>query len=397
LALAQKHKKVTMADLDLTVIGGGIVGCAVAAEATRRGLSTALLEKEGDLARGTTSRNSQVSHGGMYYPAGSRKAHYCVRGRRLLKEFCLAHGVDYQECGKLIVAVEEAELPELERLLKLGQANGVEDLTLVDGAELVALEPDIRAVAGLLSPRTGILDAEGAAKAFAHQAGERGAQIMKAAQVTGLERRVDCWHVQVEPSGEGRADGWTHTSTWVVNAAGLRADRVAAMAGVDIEARRWSQILLKGNYFKLAARHVGRVKHLVYPVPPADGSSLGVHVCLDLDGQLRLGPDTQEAQPLPTLRDLPGDGLDYAVDPARGHQFFEAAHRFLPWLEPEDLVPDMSGYRPKLVVKGFRDFEVCLEENELQGLINLVGIDSPGLTSAAAIAEDVGRMLAGES
>nr|MEE4266446.1 NAD(P)/FAD-dependent oxidoreductase [Candidatus Krumholzibacteria bacterium] len=385
-----------MADLDLTVIGGGIVGCAVAAEAARRGLSTALLEKEGDLARGTTSRNSQVSHGGMYYPAGSRKAHYCVRGRRLLKKFCLEHGVDYQECGKLIVAVEEAELPELERLLNLGQANEVEDLVLIDGEALKKLEPDIRAVAGLFSPRTGILDPEGAARAYAHQARENGAQIMTAAQVTGLERHTDGWLVQVEPSGTGRADGWTHTSTWVVNAAGLRADLVAVLAGVDIEARRWRQTLLKGNYFKLAPRHAGRFRHLVYPVPPADGSSLGVHVCLDLDGQLRLGPDTQEAETPLAVRDLPGDGLDYGVDPARGNQFFEAARRFLPWLEAEDLVPDMSGYRPKLVVKGFRDFEICREEGDLEGLINLVGIESPGLTSAAAMAEDVGRMLAGE-
>ncbi len=385
-----------MADLDLTVIGGGIVGCAVAAEATRRGLSTVLLEKEGDLARGTTSRNSQVSHGGMYYPAGSRKAHYCVRGRRLLKKFCCEHGVDYQECGKLIVAVEKAELSELQRLLELGQANGVEDLALIDGPALKKLEPEICAVAGLFSPRTGILDPEGAAKAYARLAREKGAQIMTAAQVTGLDHRGNSWQVQVEPSGAGRSDGWTHTSTWVVNAAGLRADLVAAMAGVDIEARSWCQTLLKGNYFKLVSRHVGRLKHLVYPVPPADGSSLGVHVCLDLDGQLRLGPDTQEAETPLAVRDLPGDGLDYAVDPARGNQFFEAARRFLPWLEADDLVPDMSGYRPKLVVQGFRDFEVCREEGDLEGLINLVGMDSPGLTSAAAVAEDVGLMLAGE-
>lgn len=370
------------------------MGCAVAAEVARGGLTTVLVEKERGLARGTTSRNSQVCHGGMYYPIGSNKARFCVRGRRLLKGFCLAHGVGYQECGKLIVAVEPAESEALDRILALGQANDVEDLALVSGRQLSVMEPEIRACAGLISPRTGILDPEGAAKAYAQEARDHGAQVMTSAQVVGLEKTTGGWSVRVEPRDSSRQEGWSHTSTFVINAAGLRADRVAALAGIDVRHRDWELTLLRGNYFKVAGQHAGRLRHLVYPVPPADGSSLGVHVCLDLDGQFRLGPDTEKLAAPAIVRDLPGDGLDYGVDPARGIRFFDAASRFLPWLRPEDLTPDFVGYRPKLTVEGFRDFEIVRESGDYEGLVNLVGIDSPGLTSAPAIAEEVGRMLA---
>ncbi len=272
-----------MPDVDVTIIGGGIVGCAAAAQVTGAGLGVVLLEKEEGLGRGTTSRNSEVSHGGMYYPTGSLKARFCVRGRRLLKEFCAGHGVGYFECGKLIVALDEEETCELERLLALGQANGVEDLRLVSGRELADMEPEIRAKAGLFSPRTGILDAEGAAKAYAGLAAEQGAQVMTSALVTRLEKISGGWRVTVEPSGGRRQEGWSHTSRWVVNAAGLSADLVAALAGVDVDARDWRQILLKGNYFRVSPAHAGRVRHLVYPVPPARLESRGA--CLPGPGR----------------------------------------------------------------------------------------------------------------
>lgn len=379
--------------VDVTIIGGGVVGCAVAAETARLGLSTVLLEKEGGLARGTTSRNSQVSHGGMYYPEGSNKARFCVRGRHLLKEFCVAHGVGYQECGKLIVALDQAETGELERLLKLGQANGVEDMRLVDAAEIAGLEPEITACAGLLSPRTGIVDAEGVARTYARIAADLGAQIMTSARVIGLDRTAGSWQIQVGPVDSSRPEGWTHDSRWVVNAAGLTADLVAAMAGVDVDARNWRLTLLKGNYFKVAPEHTDRLRHLVYPVPPADGSSLGIHVCLDLNGQMKLGPDIEIGTGPSLVKPGPGDGLDYSVDPNRLESFYVDAAKFLPWLRPEDLAPDMSGYRPKLIVQGFRDFVIQRETGSLEGLINLVGLDSPGLTSSPAIAEEVGKMI----
>lgn len=382
-------------DLDVTVIGGGIVGCAVAAEVSGLGLSTVLLEMESGLARSTTSRNSEVSHGGMYYPTGSLKARCCVEGRRLLKEFCAGADVGYLECGKVIVAVEDNEIPELERLLALGQANGVEDLRIIDRTELKALEPDVHAVAGLLSPRTGVLDAEGASKAYAHLASDRGAQVMTGCRVTDLHRQGGGWKVVISPTGDKRREGWEHTSRIVINAAGLWADRVAALAGIDITERGWVQHLTKGNYFAVSNAHDGRIRRLIYPVPPASGSSLGVHVCLDLAGQMKLGPDLERLPDDP--RDANGSpadfALDYSVDPGRQTSFYEDALRFLPWLAPDDLAPAMCGLRPKIAVSGFGDFVIQREEDDFAGLINLVGIESPGLTSAPAIALRVAELV----
>ncbi len=385
-----------MSEINVTIVGGGIVGCAIAAVCGRLGLSAVLIEKEAGLGRVTTSRNSEVSHGGMYYPTGSLKARFCVQGRHLLKDFCACAGVGYEECGKLIVAVRDDEISQLESLLALGRANAVEDLEILDAAQIAQLEPEIQAVAALWSPRTGIVDAEGAAKALARSGAEAGVQVMTSSVVDSLERLDGAWRVGVLPAGEGRREGWAHVSDFVVNAAGLTADDVAAMAGVDVQARRWRLSWVKGNYFRINPKHSGRINRLVYPVPPQDHSSLGVHLCLDLAGQLRLGPDVE----IPDLDSgLPDKGLEperqlsYHVDPNRAGSFFRGAHRFLPWLKVADLSPDMSGYRPKFDGRGFRDFVVVREDSPLEGLINLVGIDSPGLTSAAALAEHVGKML----
>jgi L-2-hydroxyglutarate oxidase LhgO len=377
-----------MADIDVTVVGGGIVGCAVAARTATMGLGTVVIERGPLIAGGTTSRNSEVVHGGMYYPPGSHKARLCVAGRRQLKAFCAEAGVRYHECGKLIVAVDADEIPALETLLARGQENGVEDLRLLDSDEIAAMEPDVRAVAALWSPRTSVLDAEGCARAYAQRARAAGAQIMTDAEVTRLDREGDAWRVQVDPPAGGGREGWAHTSRWVVNAAGLYGDRVAAMAGIDVDARRWRLRWVKGNYFAISPRHDGRVARLVYPVPPRDGSSLGVHLCVDLAGRMRLGPDVEPQEV--------GADEDYAVDPDRCEAFFTGGRRFLPFLEPDDLSPDICGLRPRRVAwweDGFADFVIAREEDDLAGLINLVGIESPGLTSAPAIADDVAAWI----
>ncbi len=385
-----------MSDFNVTIVGGGIVGCAIAAVCARLGLSAVLIEKEAGLGRGITSRNSEVSHGGMYYPTGSLKARFCVPGRRLLKEFCTSSGVGYQECGKLIVAVQHDEISQLESLFVLGQANAVEDLEIIDAAQVTKMEPGVQAMAALWSPRTGIVDAEGATKALAQSAAEAGVQVMTSSVVDSLERRKGAWQVGVIPDGQGRREGWTHASDFVVNAAGLTADDVAAMAGVDVKARGWRQVWVKGNYFRINPEHSGRINSLIYPVPPQDHSSLGVHLCLDLAGQLRLGPDVEYPEQDNGFSDKglePERQLAYHVDPNLAGSFFQSAQQYLPWLKADDLSPDMSGYRPKLAVRGFRDFEVVRENSSLEGLVNLIGIDSPGLTSAMALAEHVGKML----
>jgi L-2-hydroxyglutarate oxidase LhgO len=226
-------------DVDVTVIGGGIVGCAVAARVAVDGWSTVLLERGPQIAGGTTSRNSEVVHGGMYYPTGSLKASYCVAGRRQLRTFCQTNGIGYRECGKLVVAVDQAEFAVLEDLLALGQANGVEGLRLLEAGEVFSLEPEVTAIAALWSPHTAIMDAEGCAKAYAARARSAGAQVLTGAEVTGLAREAGHWQIAVGPgTGSGR-EGWSHTSRWVVNAAGLYSDRIAELAGVDIDERGW--------------------------------------------------------------------------------------------------------------------------------------------------------------
>lgn len=368
-----------MIDLDVTLIGGGIVGCATAAALARPGRTVVLLERESRLAAGVTSRNSEVAHGGMYYPAGSLKARFCVRGRRLLKAHCEAADVDYRECGKLIVAVTSDEEAALATLLERGRGNDVEGLELIGREALRRLEPEVSAVAALHSPATGILDAEGATRAYARLAEERGAQVLTGATVTGLAPETGGWRVDV---ARDAGEGWSHLSRRVINCAGLHADTVAALAGVDDPAAR--QRWVKGNYFAVAPRHAGRVSRLVYPVPPDGTDTLGVHVCLDLQGQLRLGPDFE-----------PGARVeDYAVDPSRGDAFFTGASRFLPFLARGDLAPAFAGIRPKIETDApFADFLVRRESGDLDGLIDLIGIDSPGLTSAPALAEHVAVLV----
>ncbi|MBU0743498.1 NAD(P)/FAD-dependent oxidoreductase [bacterium] len=368
-------------DVDVTIIGGGIVGCATAAAVARDGRDVVLLEREPRLATGVTSRNSEVAHGGMYYPPGTLKARCCVRGRRLLKDLCTAAGVGYRECGKLVVAVDEDEQAALSDLHERGLANQVERLSLIGRAELKRLEPEVTAVAALRSDATGILDAEGAAGAYARQARAAGVQVMTDAAVSGLAREVDGWRVTVDRRA---GEGWSHRSRWVINCAGLRADEVAALAGAGgvCPRQRW----VKGNYFSVSSRHAGRVSRLVYPVPPAGRDTLGVHLCLDLQGQLRLGPDFEPVE----------RAEDYAVEPSRAVGFFAGARRFLPFLEPDDLAPAFSGLRPKIDTdEPFADFQVRREGGDLEGLVNLVGIDSPGLTAAPALAELVAGIIDG--
>lgn len=368
-----------MVAIEVTVVGGGMLGCATADAAARSGREVVLLEKGPHLAGGVTSRNSEVAHGGMYYPTGTLKARYCVEGRRLLKAFCDMAGVTYHERGKLIVAVNDDEDAALEPLLQRGLANGVEDFRRVDAAELRDLEPEVTAVSGLLSPRTGVVDAEGAARAYARRAAEHGALVMASAEVIGLDRTTQGWRVRVRRG----AETWEHVSAAVILCGGLHADELAALAGLDPDALGLRQRWVKGNYFSVDPRHNGRVNRLVYPTPPRDRDTLGVHVCLDLGGQMRLGPDFEPV----------GRVEDYAVDPDRRAAFHRGAARFLPWLEPDDLAPAMSGIRPKLDVDApFADFRIHAAGD---GLVATAGIDSPGLTSGPALGPVLAAVAAG--
>jgi L-2-hydroxyglutarate oxidase LhgO len=369
-----------MADTPLTIVGAGVVGLAAAARLAPRFRDLVVLERRSRHGTETSSRNSEVIHGGMYYPSESRKARLCVRGRELLYDICERLGVPHRRTTKLIVATAESEIAELERLLALGRSNGV-PLEMLSAARCRALEPAVPAVAGLLSPETGIVSADGLMDAFLHQARQHGALLQPRAELVAIERRSRDYALTLR-TPEGLE---TLTSERVVNAAGLESDTVAALAGIDADAACYRLHWCKGSYFALAGRKARLLSRLVYPVPTH--VSLGVHAVLGLDGRLRFGPDAEY---------LPERRLDHALDASRLPAFADAVRRLLPTVEDEDLAPDIAGIRPKLQGPddGFRDFVIADEAPRgLPGFVSLVGIDSPGLTSSAAIAEEVDRLL----
>jgi L-2-hydroxyglutarate oxidase LhgO len=370
-----------MADTPVTVVGAGVVGLAVAARLAARYPELVILERHERPGTETSSRNSEVIHAGMYYPAGSLKAQLCVRGNALLYETCERLGVPHRRLTKLIVAGKAEDVADLERLLALGHRNGVA-LEMRTADQCRELEPAVPAVAGLFSPNTGIISAHGLMDALLREARRHGAILQPRAELVGVERRDRDYRLTVRtPDGLE-----TLTSEAVVNAAGLESDTVAALAGIDVEAARYRLHWWKGSYFAVAGPKARLLSRLVYPVPTQ--VSLGVHAVLGLDGRVRFGPDAEH---------LPGRRADYSVDEAKRPAFAEAVRRLVPAVEEEDLSADIAGIRAKLQGpgEGFRDFVVAEEgDRGRPGLVDLVGIDSPGLTSALAIAERVEALLA---
>jgi L-2-hydroxyglutarate oxidase LhgO len=370
-----------MADTPIVIVGAGVVGLAVAARLAPRHPELVVLERRERPGTETSSRNSEVIHAGMYYPTGSLKARLCVRGRQLLYELCERLAVPHRRVTKLIVATRPGELGELERLLALGHANGVE-LELIGREQCRELEPAVPAVAGLLSPSTGIISAHGLMDAYLHEARRHGAIVQTRAELVGLERAGGEYRLSIR-TPEGIE---TLSAERVVNAAGLESDTVAGLAGIDVDAAGYRLHWWKGSYFALAGPKARLVSRLVYPVPTH--VSLGVHAVLGLDGRVRFGPDADY---------LPDRRLDHAVDESRRPAFAEAVRRLLPTVEDADLTPDIAGIRAKLQAPGeaVRDFVIAEESARgLPGLVNLIGIESPGLTSSPAIAEEVERLLA---
>ena len=354
-----------------------MVGLAIAERLSRRTRDVVVLEQAPRAGQGTSSRNSQVLHSGLYYPSGSLKARLCLAGNRSLAAWCETHGVPMQRVGKLIVATSQPEELALDRLARQAEVNGVEGVEALDGRSVEALEPSVRAVAGLWVPSAGILDAHGLMDSLARVAVDRGVTIALRHRVEALELGPGGWSVEVS-SGEER---FRLKAQWVINAAGLHADAIATLAGLDVDALGYRQQWVKGRYVRVKAGH--RLSHLVYPVPPVGLTGLGVHLTIGLDGDVRLGPDVV---PLETRVE------DYAVDEGCLEAFHQAARRFLPSLALEALAPDTAGLRPKLSGAGgpWRDFVVAEESGHgCPGLVTLVGIESPGLTSCLELAGEV--------
>lgn len=351
------------------VIGAGVVGLACAAELARRGCDVTVLEAEDAFGTGISSRNSEVLHGGMYYPPGSLRARHCVRGRALAYEYCAARGIDHQRVGKLIVATEDSEAALLDRLLARGHDNGVEDLQLLTAAQAQALEPELRCVAALHSPGTGIIDTHGLMLSLLAELEEHGGCLALRTPVLGVARRPGGYTIAF-----GGQDPGSIAVDLLINAAGLGAQDVARRI-VDYDpALRPRSVPTKGHYFGLSARTPFR--RLIYPAPVEGG--LGIHMTLDLAGRARFGPDVEW-----------GPVHDYAVDPARADSFYAAIRRYWPRLPDGSLTPDYAGVRPKLTGPGepAADFMLQAEDTHgLPGLVHLFGIESPGLTSSLSLA-----------
>lgn len=374
---------------DAVVIGAGVVGLAIAAHLSAADRAVLVLERNGAFGRETSSRNSEVIHAGLQYPPGSLKARLCVLGNRLLYELCEQAAIPHRRLEKLVIAVEASEEASLTELRTNAERNGVQGMRLCGRAELARLEPDLNAPVALYVPSSGIIDAHSLMAVFARRAHERGADIIYRAEVRGIERLSDGYRVEgVDAAGER----FSLRAEAVINAAGLWADQIASLVGINIDAAGYRQHFCKGEYFGVASRQTGRVSRLIYPLAATGAESIGtrIHLTLDLAGRMRLGPD---AEWLPdTWRDAP----EYRVDGAKREQFWQSAHRYLPWLEPSDVTPEGAGVRPRVFGPGEpqRDFIIAHETARgLPGFVNLIGIESPGLTASPAIAQHVVALL----
>ena len=370
-----------MTDTGLTVVGAGVVGLAVAARLAPEFPDLVILERNPRHGMETSSRNSQVIHAGIYYPPGSLKARLCREGNARLYALCAAHDIPHRRLGKLVTASSEDDLPALDRIAQTARVNGVA-LERLSAEEARALEPHVRSAGALWSESSGILDAHSLMDHLLQDALSKGAILHSPATLEGIDHVPGGYRLSIRRGGERES----FTTERVVNAAGLEADSVAAMGGIDVDRAGYRLHWCKGSYFSAPPRDAALVRHLVYPVPGRE--SLGVHVVLDTGGRLRFGPDVEY---------LPDRTADYKVDPGKRGRFGEAARRLVPEIRDEDLEPDISGIRPKLQAKGepVRDFVIRHEEDRgLAGFYDLVGIESPGLTAAPAIAEHVAALIA---
>jgi L-2-hydroxyglutarate oxidase LhgO len=359
----------SMEQIECVVAGAGVVGLALARRLALAGHEVVILEREDHFGTGVSSRNSEVIHAGIYYEAGSLKARLCVEGNRALYTYCAERGVNHRRCGKLIVATETGQLEALRTLQGRAAANGAR-LDWLDGATAQSLEPELRCVAALQSPATGIVDSHGLMKALLHDAEDHGALLVLRCPVLG-GRSTDAG-IELEVGGEEPTRIRTRQ---FFNCAGLGAQGLArGLQGLPQDSIPPLH-LSKGNYFGLATR--SPFQRLVYPLPTCDW--LGVHLTLDLAGQTRFGPDQEWVE-----------HEDYAVDPRRSEQFYAAIRRYWPALPDDALLPAYSGIRPKLrgPLQAEADFWVQGPEGHgLAGLVNLFGIESPGLTACLALAE----------
>jgi L-2-hydroxyglutarate oxidase LhgO len=363
--------------MQVLVIGAGVVGLACARALALAGHEVIVAEATGGIGNGVSSRNSEVIHAGMYYPTGSLRAQHCVQGRRMLYGFLASHGVPHRRVGKLIVATDEKQIAKIEGIYRQGQINGVEGLEFLGGNAARALEPALFCVAAMLSAETGIIDSHAYMLALQGDLEDCGGMIAFNTTIERLTPTASGWQVAF-----GGAERGTLEVDAVVNAAGLGAQGIARATEGYPAARIPRLVLAKGNYFGFMGKPV--FSHLIYPAPVEGG--LGTHVTLDMAGRMRFGPDVEWIEQ-----------ESYTVDAKRADSFYASIRTYFPDLPDNALVPDYCGIRPKLTGKGEPAADFMIEgpaEHGMARLVNLFGIESPGLTSSLSIAEEVARRVA---
>jgi L-2-hydroxyglutarate oxidase LhgO len=369
-------------DVDITIIGAGVIGLAIAQELSERHGNIYLLEKHPTFGQETSSRNSEVIHAGIYYTKGSLKSKLCVEGKWMIYDFCKKHDIPYNNCGKLIVATSEEEIKIIEGIRQTAVENGVDDLVMIDKEQIASLEPHIFALKALFSPSTGIVDSHSLMKQYETNAVNNGCNIVYGSEVTAIKKIANGYEISLLDSDN---KDYSFTSSLVINSAGLTSDKISEMVG--IEDKKLTIQFCKGEYFRLNPPKNRLIKHLVYPVPHHNMEGIGIHVTIDMAGGVKLGPD---------VKYLDTNVYDYKLSPSKQKAFYDSAKKFLPFIEFDDLSPEMAGIRPKIQKPGepLRDFYINEESGRgFPGFINLIGMESPGLTSSLAIAKHVNGMI----
>jgi L-2-hydroxyglutarate oxidase LhgO len=365
-------------DSEITIIGAGVVGLAIAEKVSEKYKNVFLIEKHTSFGQETSSRNSEVIHAGIYYTKDSLKAKLCIEGKGLLYDYCKKYGVPFNNCGKLIVATSEVEISVIEGIRQTAMNNGVDDLIVLEREQISELEPNIFALKALYSPSTGIVDSHSLMKQYETNTVNNGCQIVYGSEVTGISKIKNGYEITIYDSDKKI---YSFTSEIVINSAGLTSDKISEMVGINDE--NLKILFCKGEYFRINPPKNRLINRLVYPVPHQNMEGIGIHVTIDMGGGVKLGPD---------VKYLESNIYDYKLTASKQEAFYKSAKKFLPFLEFEDIAPEMAGIRPKIQRPGepLRDFYIMEETKRgYPGFINLIGMESPGLTSSIAIANYV--------
>jgi len=369
-------------DADITIIGAGVVGLAIAEKVSEKHKNVFLIEKHMSFGQETSSRNSEVIHAGIYYTRDSLKSRLCVEGKWLLYDYCKKYDVPFKNCGKLIVATSENEIEIIKGIRQTAINNGVDDLTLLGIEEIAKLEPNIFALKALYSPSTGIVDSHSLMKQYETNAVNKGCQIVYGSEVTGIQQIHHGYKITLLDADKRN---YSFTTRIIINSAGLTSDLVSEMVGIKDESLKI--MFCKGEYFRINPPKNRLIKRLVYPVPHQNMEGIGIHVTIDMGGGVKLGPD---------VKYLESNIYDYKLTASKQEDFYKSAKKFLPFLEYDDIAPEMAGIRPKIQKPGepLRDFYIMEESKRgFPGFINLIGMESPGLTSSIAIAKYVEKLI----